>query len=238
MNKIKNKSMYKISEIFAFNQESTPFIPTNLEKVMVFIDAEYVIQSMRILRHKPQNVHIGINDIFWEKIIERLVGARINQGVIYYSSELDRHENPETYLKQKNYLQKIKNVLPDITFRLGKMQKVKIKSDATWDKTNQSTQQFIYTWVQKGIDVKMSIDLILRAIKNEYETAILIAGDSDFEEVIREVKALDKKVELVTFDRYDCGVVSSFTRTADLHTKISYESGRKELWREAYRLPK
>jgi uncharacterized LabA/DUF88 family protein len=207
--------------------------PNSTEKVIVFIDAEYVIQSLRTLRGKPRQNRIGIHNILWKNIIDFVVERRTLKEVFYYSSELDKDENPDTYQKQKEYLDKVrKDIGGVVVIRLGKMQKVRIKAEKTWTENSKVTHDNIHTWVQKGIDVKLAIDMLIKAFKSEYETAILIAGDCDFEEVIKEVRGLNKKVELVTFDRFDAKVIDSFAHSADRHTIIDYKMGTDTFWTE------
>jgi uncharacterized LabA/DUF88 family protein len=222
--------MYKISEIINLKQTNQN------EQVSIFIDAEYVIQSLRVLKNKPRNGFIPINNIFWDKFVTSLIDGRTVKDVMYYSSELSKDENPETYEKQKDYLLKVQKQIPNVLIRLGKMQKVKVKVSGTWlENTDYKNQSDLYTWVQKGIDVKMSLDLILGAVKNEYETAVLVAGDSDFEEVIKEIKGFGKKVELVTFDRFDVGVVGTLSKVADEHKKITYQDGNGKYWKTQFK---
>ncbi len=52
------------------------------------------------------------------------------------------------------------------------------------------------TWVEKGVDVRIAVDMLSMAIKNLYATAILISGDGDFASVIEAVKDLGKHVEV------------------------------------------
>lgn len=225
--------MVKIGEIFNFKEKMN--IPQNPEVVSIFIDAEYVIQSMKTLKGKPNTERIKITDILWKEIVDYLLEGRTLKEILYYSSELDKGENPITYNKQVSYLRSLQNQIPDILLRMGKMQKVKVKMEETWlensDNREKNKNKFIYTWVQKGIDVKMSVDLIVKAVKNEYETAIILAGDSDFEEVIREIRNFGKKVELVTFDRFDSGIIASFSKSATTHKILTYKIGKNLFWK-------
>ncbi|GAB4449364.1 MAG: hypothetical protein Fur0028_04610 [Bacteroidales bacterium] len=222
--------MYKISEVLNLKQTNPN------EQISVFIDAEYVIQSIRVIKGKPKNSIVPINNICWDKFILDLIDGRTAKEIIYYSSELNKDENPDTYKKQKEYLLNVQKQVPNLSVRLGKMQKVKVKISGTWvENTEYKGQSDLHTWVQKGIDVKMSLDLILKAVKNEYETAILVAGDSDFEEVIKEIKFFGKKVELVTFDRFDVGVVGSLSKVADEHKQITYEDGNGLYWKTQFK---
>lgn len=52
---------------------------------------------------------------------------------------------------------------------------------------------------EKGTDVKISVDLIVGAVDNLYDTAILVSSDTDLIPAIRYVKYKDKKVEYIGF---------------------------------------
>lgn len=62
---------------------------------------------------------------------------------------------------------------------------------------------------QKGVDVLLATDMITKAYTDQYEFAILIAGDSDFLEVVNAVKDSGKRVvgmyfkEHIADDLYD-----------------------------------
>jgi len=47
---------------------------------------------------------------------------------------------------------------------------------------------------EKGIDVKLATDMLIHAVWDNYDAAILMSGDADFEPVVRRVRDLGKKV--------------------------------------------
>jgi len=53
---------------------------------------------------------------------------------------------------------------------------------------------------EKGIDVSLAIDVIVLALRNEYDTAIVVSTDTDILPAIEAVRDLtDKKVEIATW---------------------------------------
>jgi len=52
---------------------------------------------------------------------------------------------------------------------------------------------------EKGTDVKISVDLIVGAVDNLYDTAILVSSDTDLIPAIRYIKYRKKKLEYVGF---------------------------------------
>ncbi len=52
---------------------------------------------------------------------------------------------------------------------------------------------------EKGVDVKLAIDLLIGAYENLYDSAILISSDTDLIPAIKKVKFLKKEVEYIGF---------------------------------------
>jgi len=55
------------------------------------------------------------------------------------------------------------------------------------------------TFHEKGVDVKMAVDLLVGAYENLYDVAILISSDTDLIPAIQKVKQLGKEVEYIGF---------------------------------------
>ena len=175
---------------------------------MIFIDAEYVINSAKHLRGAPGKV--SINKINWQSIINRLSEGKKLIRTYYYTAKLDENTNNETFQKQAEYLQRLKHDIPFLELRLGRLVKMG------------------ESWIQKGIDVKLSLDMVIKAFRNHYDVAALIAGDSDFIDLIEEVKdKYGKQVLLLTFDREDAMVNEELLLAADWYYYIDYETGEE-----------
>lgn len=52
---------------------------------------------------------------------------------------------------------------------------------------------------EKGVDVKMAVDLLVGAYENIYDVAILVSSDTDLIPAIQKVKQLGKEVEYIGF---------------------------------------
>jgi hypothetical protein len=52
----------------------------------------------------------------------------------------------------------------------------------------------------KGVDITLSKDLLVHAFYNNYDVAVLVAGDGDYVPLVQEVKRLGKVVYLIFFE--------------------------------------
>ncbi|MCH7560164.1 MAG: NYN domain-containing protein [Thaumarchaeota archaeon] len=149
-----------------------------LARLMAFVDGGY-------LREECTNRFD--EEINYQKLKERILSyfnANCNGKYIgdlvriyYYDAIVDRL-NPK-YDKQNDYFNRIKGN-NGYQVRLGKV--VPTGKDGSGQVK------------QKGVDVLLAVDMITKAYSNQYEFAILIAGDSDFLEVVNAVKDSGKRV--------------------------------------------
>jgi len=52
----------------------------------------------------------------------------------------------------------------------------------------------------KGVDIALTKDMLSHAFRNNYEVAVLVAGDGDYVPLVEEVKRLGKRVEVHFFE--------------------------------------
>ena len=118
--------------------------------------------------------------INFQKLINELVGNRELVGVYYYVAPLNFETNPKKYWKHQKFLSILRKI-PKFNVVLCTLKKVK-KKDGSYD------------FVVKGDDALLIRDFIMSAVKNLYDTAIIVSGDEDFAPIIKTVQELGKKV--------------------------------------------
>jgi uncharacterized LabA/DUF88 family protein len=72
--------------------------------------------------------------------------------------------------------------------------------------------------IEKGVDMRIGIDLLGGAWRNLYDTAILVSGDADLSEAVRAVKEVGKHVELAALPS---GRSWELVQVADLVREVS-----------------
>lgn len=148
------------------------------ESVMIFIDGSNLYHSLKNY-FKRADLDVGR---FCRKIINRRELVRI----YYYNARVGQKQEPEIYKQQQAFFDGI-NAIPYTELRLGRL---------------------VYTnnWpsappYEKGTDVQLATDMITHSYKNNYDVAILVAGDNDFAGAVQAVKDNGKHVEVALFGK-------------------------------------
>lgn len=137
------------------------------ERVSIFIDGSNLYRCM-----KDQFGRAGID---LRELCARLCGDRSLVRSYYYNAALP--QNVSGYQDQQRFLAALRYI-PYFQLRLGRLER----------RAGQ-------TWVEKGVDILLAVDMLQEAQRNIYDTAILVSGDGDFASVVDAVKALGKHVE-------------------------------------------
>lgn len=66
---------------------------------------------------------------------------------------------------------------------------------------------------EKNLDTKLSTDLLMMAVRNEYDTAVVVSNDGDYVDAVVEVTNLGRKVEVFYFKD---GISMNLKRVADV----------------------
>lgn len=139
------------------------------KRIMIFIDGSNFYHGLK-------NV-VGKVNVNFQRLAEKLCGERELIRMYYYNAPRKREEDEEKYKSQQKFFSALDDV-PYLTIKLGRLEK---RGD---------------TWVEKGVDVHLAVDMLSMAVKNLYDVAILISGDGDFASAIDAVKDLGKHVEV------------------------------------------
>lgn len=170
------------------------------KRVIVFIDGNNLFHAALQCQ--------GTHDIDIQKLALRLCNKdRELKQIRYYYSPFINTVNPATFLDQQQYIHKISNI-PNVALIPGRYQKrhLLIPQGIHNKIVNCSnrcvTDADLEGYVEKLTDVNIATDMLMMAINNEYDTAILVSGDADFVPVVKAIKGLKKgkKVQVAAFE--------------------------------------
>ncbi len=150
------------------------------EHVAVFIDAQFFLKGFHSL---------GTTRYDFSAVIDRLVLPGKITRAWYYDAP------PPPYLASERRsadarMKRVVNSLPFFELEQGRLmqrtRKVCICSTGKWERGKY--------YEQKGVDVKLAIDMLSKAQRREYDVALLVSGDSDFVDLVKLVKEIGKHV--------------------------------------------
>jgi len=160
------------------------------KKVILFVDGSNLFHSL----WECYKTHIL--DI--QELASKLCNLnRELKQIRYYYSPFIMGINPRMYRIQQKYIEKIKNYA-NVYISEGKyVRKPILLKKETMNKIKPYiTRDELWTYIEKGVDVKIAVDMIALGIANAYDTAILVSGDGDFVPVINKLKELKKIVQV------------------------------------------
>lgn len=143
------------------------------ERVMIFIDGSNLYHVL------TQNC--GRHDLVFEKFSEKLGDGRRVKRTYYYNIRQDPTYNPAATAEQDKFMATLFDT-PYFEVKLGVHRR---QGD---------------TMVEKGVDVMMSVDIVVGAFRDLYDTAIIVSGDGDFYPAMQAAKDLGKHIEVVAFE--------------------------------------
>ncbi len=99
----------------------------------------------------------------------------------YYNAPVNQNDKPEQYKKQQKFFSYLKKI-PRTEIKLGRLEK---RPDGSL--------------TEKGVDVKIAVDIVTYAYANIYDSAILVSGDADFVPAIKAAQGFGKEIINVCF---------------------------------------
>lgn len=171
-------------------------------KVCVFIDGSNFYKSCAR--------NLGRTDVNLTAFASTLVGpTRSLVRTYYYTVVLPPDADPAAIKGQQGFLNALKK-MPYLEPRFGKL--VKREDEC------QSCHAKHERWQEKGVDMRIGVDMLSLASKNNYDVAVLVSGDGDLREAVQAVKELGKHVEVATFK---IGRSDELVQVADVCTELT-----------------
>lgn len=146
-------------------------------RVMTFIDGSNLYHSLKGVFKRT--------DLNFEKLTAKLADGRRLVRSYYYNAAVDQTKEASRYKEQQKFFQMIKS-LDYFELRLGRL------VYQNWPTVSP---------YEKGIDVQLGVDMLVHAVKNNYDVAVLVSGDTDFAGALQAVKDVGKNVEVALFGK-------------------------------------
>jgi uncharacterized LabA/DUF88 family protein len=152
-----------------------------MEKVIAYIDGYNLYHGIRSQGWKWAywlNLHLMIENLLSQN--QELITTK------YFTTRVSTPENKR--LRQQKFLEAL-GTIPEIKFFYGKYVPDEV-----------SCRQCGHTYTtyhEKMTDVNIAVEMLTDGMKNKYDTAILVSGDSDLVNVVHRVGEFKKKVVIL-----------------------------------------
>lgn len=151
-----------------------------MKRAMVFIDGSNFYHRLKILIGKDTTA--SLSDFDYQKFCAWLCRDFIITGIRYYIGAVKRQYNNIKSEKMYNDQQRF--------FRKLQIQGLAII-------TGQLIQHPDKTYHEKGVDVRLAVEMIRKAREDKYDQAFLISSDTDLVAAVEEVKSMGRAVQYV-----------------------------------------
>lgn len=144
------------------------------ERISIFIDGSNFYHSSKKILKDDEIIN-------YEKLIGFFARGRELVNVFYYVALLDKSMNKIIFEKHKKFVEMLDKI-PKFNVVLCNLKKLKIDGK--------------YIYLIKGDDVRLAHDLIMGAVNDTYDTAVIVSGDEDFYPLIKTIRdKYNKKTE-------------------------------------------
>jgi len=138
------------------------------ERVAIFIDGSNLYHCLRD--------QFGKTRFDMEILRDKLCANRKLIRTHYYNAMIAQQIDPVAYQNQQRFFQALANI-SYFEIHLGRLE----------PRGNTS--------VEKDVDVRLAVDMVTGAYRDNYDTAIIVSGDGDFAYAVQAVKDRGKHVE-------------------------------------------
>ena len=144
------------------------------DRVSVYIDGSNLYHSLS---------QFGRRDLDLGLFAAKLTDGRRLVRTYYYNAPVDQTIEPQRYREQQRFFQALKTV-PYLELWLGRL------IYQGWPNVSP---------YEKGVDIKIATDMLVHGSRGNYNAAILVSGDNDFEDALQAIKDFGCHVEVALF---------------------------------------
>ncbi len=157
-----------------------------VDRIVIFIDGANLLAGIK--RSLGDNFRYDIFKLVrFLKGSRKLVRAYYYDGIYPYPAEHLPPQTREHFIEERKKKEDFVKILrgKGITARLTELRVIRVKEE--------------FLPIQKGVDVRLATDALTLGFRNAYDVAVFVSGDGDLSEVMYELKALGKQVEVASF---------------------------------------
>ena len=144
-----------------------------MERVVIFVDGSNFYHGLK--------ANIGKTRLNFYNFAKLLCGDdRKLIRIYYYNAPVKKENNEERYKSQQHFFSSLRNT-PYLQLKLERLE----------PRGN--------TFIEKGVDILIAVDMLKYAYDDTYDTTILVSGDGDFVAAVNAVKDRGKHVEHAYF---------------------------------------
>ncbi len=140
-------------------------------KTIIFVDASNLYHSIKEMGFIPGKVD-------YHKLFSYISNTK-DPFVRFYTAPKRTEQGLKQRSAQDSFFDNLRKN-PNLTIHFGKLQLIK-------------GENFL-TFREKGVDVKLAVDLIILAENKEYDIAILVSGDTDLVPAVEKVVLKQKRI--------------------------------------------
>lgn len=148
-------------------------------KIAIFIDGSNFYSKLKELNIKYTS-NFDYNNLLLS-LTKKIKPAYVGYYVGQVRKEKNNPKSELLYSSQQKLFAHLQTNIPDVKIVRGHI------------------QNYNGIYKEKGVDVRLALDLYSLAIENKYDKAILISSDSDLVPAVRMVQVLNKEVEYIGF---------------------------------------
>jgi uncharacterized LabA/DUF88 family protein len=167
-----------------------------MDRVAIFVDGSNFYHAL-----KGRFGHAKIRFDALARVLTNRAPDRTLLRVYYYNAAYDQVADSKAYAKQQRFFDSLRRT-PYLALNLGRLE----RRPPDWSGIDAEGRRQIeailgeplpeYTYVEKGVDVQLAVDMVKLAVANTYEVAVLVSADGDFAPAVELVKQLGKHVEV------------------------------------------
>jgi len=172
-----------------------------MSRVMIFLDGAYLLKGIEELMGQGWRLDY---QGFVEYLTKKHELGRELCRTYFYNAWLRQSDDAARYAQQQKFISYLRR-LSYFELRDGRLA-------GAWPNVR-----------QKGVDVRIALDMVRMAYEGNYDVAILVSGDSDLVEAVKAVKDNGKHVELWYFDTPNARTADELHNACDVRNPITRE---------------